>query len=69
MAIAVAHEGMTYFDDDAMPLQGMPGRWNTRWGEWIDANPNASALDVYQFTGSLMDEFGLSRFPIHPYRK
>ena len=51
-----------------LPNQGMPGRWNQRWGEFIEANPNASAKDVYQFAGSLMDEYGLSGLPIHPYK-
>jgi hypothetical protein len=52
-----------------LPNQGMPGRWNQRWSEFLDANPNATATDIYQFGGSLMDEFGLSGLPIHPYGK
>lgn len=52
-----------------MPLQGMPGRWNPRWAEWIDANPNASPLDVFQQTGRMMDDFGLGGNSIHPYGK
>lgn len=42
--------------------------WTTRWKEWIDANPNATTKEVYQFAGKLMDEYGLSRLPIVPYR-
>lgn len=52
-----------------LPNQGMPGGWNKRWAEFFDGNPNASATDIYQFGGGLMDEFGLSGLPIHPYRK
>ncbi len=45
-----------------------PGRFNQRWADFIEANPNATAKDVYQFGGMLMDEFGLSKLPIVPYR-
>lgn len=34
----------------------------------IEANPNATAKEVYQFGGKLMDEFGLSNLPMFPYR-
>jgi hypothetical protein len=37
-------------------------------GEFIEANPNATAKEVYQFGGKLMDQFGLSNLPIVPYR-
>ena len=42
--------------------------WTTRWKAWIDANPNATTTEVYQFAGQLMDEYGLSGLPIIPYR-
>ncbi|WP_437620613.1 RHS repeat-associated core domain-containing protein [Sorangium sp. So ce1151] len=45
-----------------------PGRYNQRWAEFIEANPNATAKDIYQFGGRLMDEYGLNRLPIVPYR-
>ena len=51
-----------------LPAQGMPGRWNQRWADFFEANPNATATDIYQFGGSLMDEFGLSGLPVHPYK-
>lgn len=44
-----------------------PGRWNQRWQEFIDNNPNATAKDIYDFGGRLMDEFGLGHLPIHPF--
>lgn len=47
--------------------EGVPGRYNARWREYIGANPNASAKDVYQFGGRLMDEYGLSGLPIKRY--
>ena len=42
--------------------------WTTRWKGWIDANPNASTKEVYQFGGQLMDEYGVNRLPLKPYR-
>ncbi len=48
-------------------LGNMPGGWNKRWADFIEANPNATAKDIYQFGGKLMDEFGLSHIPIQPY--
>jgi hypothetical protein len=44
-----------------------PERWNQRWQEFIDNNPNATAKDIYDFGGRLMDEFGLGHLPIHPF--
>ena len=45
------------------------GGWNRKWIEFIDNNPNATAKDIYQFAGKMMDDYGLSRFNIHPYSK
>jgi len=42
-------------------------KWNQKWMEWINNNPNATAKDIYQFAGKMMDEYGLSGFKIHPY--
>jgi hypothetical protein len=50
-------------------LGNMPGKWNQRWVHFIRDNPNATAKDVYQFGGRMMDDYGLSGTPIHPYRK
>ena len=50
-------------------LGNMPGRWNQQWGDWISKNPNATAKDVYQQLGSMMDRYHLNDLPIHPYRK
>jgi hypothetical protein len=41
--------------------------WTTRWKQWIDANPNATTAEVYQFGGKLMDEYGLSGLRLVPY--
>jgi hypothetical protein len=46
-----------------------PGRWNQLWQDFIDNTPNASALEVYQFAGRLLDDFGLGHLPIHPHGK
>lgn len=43
--------------------------WVTRWQEWIDANPNATTKEVYQFAGQLMEEYGLNNLQIIPYRQ
>ncbi len=34
--------------------------WTTTWKKWIDEHPNATAKDVYQQAGKMMDEAGLS---------
>ena len=45
------------------------GKWNQKWMDWIDGNPGATAKDVYQFAGKMMDEHGLSGLSIHAYGK
>ncbi|MBO4808535.1 MAG: DUF2380 domain-containing protein [Lachnospiraceae bacterium] len=45
------------------------GKWNVKWIEFIEDNPNASAKDIYQFAGKMLDDYGLNGFNIHPYRK
>nr|HMR11186.1 hypothetical protein [Polyangiaceae bacterium] len=45
-----------------------PGRFNQRWADFIEANPNATAKEIYQFGGRLMDEYGLSNLPIVPFK-
>jgi hypothetical protein len=48
-------------------LGNMPGRWNSVWAQWIEKNPNATATEVYQQLGTMMDRFGLGHLPINPY--
>lgn len=43
----------------------MPGRWNARWGEFLETKPGIA--ETYQFAGTLMDEFGLNGLPMHRY--
>jgi hypothetical protein len=50
-------------------LGNMPGKWNSRWAEFIENNPNASQAEVYKFAGSLMDEFNINHVPIHSYKQ
>ena len=50
-------------------LGEMPGGWNARWATFIRENPTASRKETFQFAGSLMDEYGVSHVPIHPYRQ
>jgi hypothetical protein len=45
----------------------LPGHWNQLWVSFMEANPNATAKDIFQFAGALMDQFGLSGLPIVPY--
>ncbi len=47
----------------------MPGGWNKIWGQWIDANSQATLKDVFQQAGKMMDDFGLSDLPIHRYKR
>jgi RHS repeat-associated protein len=43
--------------------------WTTKWKRWIDLNPNATTKEVFQFAGTLMDEYGLSHLPLIPYNR
>ena len=45
------------------------GKWNQKWMNFIDDHPNATAKDIYQFAGKMMDDYGLSGLQIHPYGK
>ena len=45
------------------------GDWNTLWMEWIDNHQDATAKDIFQFAGKMMDDFGLSGYKIHPFHK
>ena len=49
-------------------LGNMPGGWNKEWAGWISKNPNASAKDVYQQLGTMMDRYKINDLPIHPYK-
>ena len=44
------------------------GKWNKKWMDFIDNNPNATAKDVFQFAGKMMDEYEVNKFKIHPYK-
>jgi RHS repeat-associated protein len=46
-----------------------PGHWNSVWAGWIADNPDATAKEIYQQLGTMMDDFGLGHLPIHAYRK
>ncbi|MBO5087696.1 MAG: DUF2380 domain-containing protein, partial [Lachnospiraceae bacterium] len=45
------------------------GKWNDKWKEFIDNTPDATAKDIFQFAGQMLDEYGLSGYEIHEYRK
>lgn len=49
-------------------IHGRGRNWTNRWKEWIDANPNATAREVYQQAGRMMEEYGIADLPIIPYR-
>lgn len=42
--------------------------WTTAWKKWIDANPSATAKDVYQQAGKMMDEAGINNLKILQHR-
>jgi RHS repeat-associated protein len=46
---------------------GMPGRWNSRWDDFIRRYPNASARETQDFANRLLREYGLNNLPIRPY--
>jgi hypothetical protein len=48
---------------------GLTGKWNNKWEQFIESNPKATAKEVYQFAGKLMDEFNLNKEILHGYRK
>ena len=50
-------------------LGNMPGGWNQEWAGWISKNPNATAKDVYQQLGTMMDRYKINDLPIHPFGK
>lgn len=37
-----------------------------QWADWISANPNASAKDIYQQLGTMMDRYHINDLPINP---
>jgi len=43
-------------------------KWNDLWIDFFKDNSNPSAKEIYQFAGQMMDDFGLSRLPIVPYK-
>ncbi|HUX80200.1 MAG TPA: DUF2380 domain-containing protein, partial [Alphaproteobacteria bacterium] len=48
---------------------GLPGKWNKRWLNFIERNPNASTREIYQFGGKLMDEYKLNGLNLHGYKE
>jgi hypothetical protein len=46
----------------------MPGNWNMKWRHFIENNPNATRIEVYQFGGQLLDEFGIGHLSIIKYK-
>lgn len=49
-------------------LGQLKGRWNKQWKSFFDSNPNASAKDMYQQLGKMMDANQLSGDKIIPYK-
>jgi RHS repeat-associated protein len=45
-------------------IMDLPGKWNNRWTDFFKKNPKATAKQIFQFAGRLMDEFNLSDLPI-----
>ena len=43
--------------------------WTKRWDDFIADNQDADALEIFQFGGELMDEYGLSHLPLKEYIK
>jgi len=64
--IRVAHETTHLKGIHGNGLGNLPGKWNARWAQFIAEHPNATAKEIYQFGGRLLDEFGLNHLPIVP---
>jgi len=45
----------------------LPGKWNSAWKNFFTSSPNASAKQIFQQAGRMMDDFGLSDLAISPY--
>jgi hypothetical protein len=43
-----------------------PG-WNDHWKAFMEANPNASEQDIFEFAGRLMDKYKISEAPLKTY--
>jgi intein/homing endonuclease len=49
-------------------LEDMPGKWNDRWSEFMEAKPNATQQEVLDFGNSLLKEYGLDGIKFEPYK-
>ena len=49
-------------------LNGMPGKWNTEWQEFIDLHPYATRSEVFRQAGRMLDTYKLNDYPIHRYK-
>jgi hypothetical protein len=49
-------------------IHGKGNDWTKEWKQFIDANPQASTNDVYQFGGMLMEKYKVSHLPIIKYK-
>jgi hypothetical protein len=38
----------------------MPGRWNKVWEQFVKTHPDATAKDIFQQAGKMLDDYGLS---------
>ena len=46
----------------------LQGNWNKKWDEFIEAKPRATKEEIYQYAGKLLDEYGLNKLLIVPYK-
>jgi RHS repeat-associated protein len=44
------------------------GAWNAAWEDFFNANPSASAEDVFRYAGELFHRFQLGGYTVGPYR-
>jgi hypothetical protein len=49
-------------------LGNMPGKWNTKWAEYIKANPSATPSEIFYQAETMLKEYGLEHLPYVPYK-
>ena len=48
-------------------LGNLPGKWNDRWTDFILANPEASASEIFHFAEGMSKRYGLEHLPYVKY--
>ncbi|WP_424831376.1 RHS repeat-associated core domain-containing protein [Ruegeria sp.] len=49
-------------------LNGLPGKWNSRWADFFSKNPSPTKSQVLEHMNKLRREYNLDDLPIGPYK-